>query len=292
LVDDHEGIPALVRVPSKERVLPAVASRTDPRFGYALALPAQISPSTAVLVAVHGSGRDVEATRDAFIEFGDNHDVLVIAPLFPMGLDGDVSGVGYKVLEWGSLRYDRLLAAMVAEVATTYGLNQQRFGLVGFSGGGQFAHRFGWLHAERLWALSIGAPGTVTALDHSRSYWAGIGDVVDRFGCDVDLPALRRLPVQLVIGDDDRDPAVIQRPAGDPLRLSGPDPAGVTRMDRIHTLHRSLEAAGVQSRLDVVPGVGHQPDNLWPVVRSYLADRLAVLRTARSAGENAGASAC
>ena len=40
------------------------------------------------------------------------------------------------------MRFDLLLLAMVDEVERKYGIDARRFCLFGFSGGGQFVHRF------------------------------------------------------------------------------------------------------------------------------------------------------
>lgn len=53
--------------------------------------------------------------------------------------------------------------------------------MAGFSGGGQFAHRFLYLQLERLHAVSTGAPGRITMLDENWKWPAGIKDVFEVF---------------------------------------------------------------------------------------------------------------
>lgn len=275
--------------------------RADRRFPFTLWLPSTLGPDTRLLMAVHGSDRDHGWCRDFFTDFGRAHDVAVLAPLFGVGVGGDDEGAGYKFLHHtmfldhtvfldhaetpartgggDRIHVDRVMLSMVAEVGSSYGIDVRRFGLVGFSGGGQCVHRFALLHAERLWGLSVGAPGTVTLLDDSLPYWAGTAGVTEILGAPVDLDALRRLPVHLVIGADDLDDGLPVRRPGDATWVEGADTAGVTRRDRIESLRRSWSDARISVALDVVPEAGHEPGPCWERSLPYLAERLAAHRT-------------
>src|SRR5690606_39266483 len=98
-------------------------------------------------------------------DFARAHRVVVLAPLFPAGMTEPGELSSYKLIRHGGIDYDRVLLGMVAEVAARYRLAGERFYLHGFSGGGHFAHRFLYLHPERLAGVSIGAPGIVTLID-------------------------------------------------------------------------------------------------------------------------------
>ncbi|KAK9234061.1 hypothetical protein V1525DRAFT_414306 [Lipomyces kononenkoae] len=70
------------------------------------------------------------------------------------------------------MRYDLLLLAILDEVSLRCpAIDTSKVLLTGFSGGGQFVHRFTYLHPERLLAVNVGAPGSVTYLDDNRP-WA------------------------------------------------------------------------------------------------------------------------
>lgn len=63
------------------------------------------------------------------------------------------------------VRYDSILLDMIDCVAAEWGsVDTRTFAIVGFSGGGQFVHRFFYLYPERVHAVSIGAPGRATPL--------------------------------------------------------------------------------------------------------------------------------
>lgn len=260
---------------------PVLASRRDPRFSYCLYVPpgyAAAAQPPALVVAVHGSWRWFWAYRDAFAAFAEAHNCLILCPLFPIGVQGDGERHGYKYLREGGLRYDTVLDGIVAEVVETYGLADDRFALFGFSGGAHFTHRYLLLHPRRLWAASIAAPGSVTLLDPTRDWWVGTRNVGALFGVEIDLPALARVPVQMLIGDRDLDTSEIIHDTGSRWWMPGANDAGRNRPERLAALRRSFEGAGVSVRFEVLPGVDH--DGLAPVapVSSFLADKVGTIR--------------
>ncbi|UKZ86521.1 uncharacterized protein TrAFT101_002346 [Trichoderma asperellum] len=127
-----------------------------------------------------------------------------MAPLFPAGLDSSADLDSYKLLRSPTLRSDLALVDMLNEVAYRWpGIDTTKFFLMGYSGGAQFAHRFLYLYPERLAAVSIGAPGSVTILDHSTSWPTGIADVKELFGKRIDINLIKQVKIQLVVGDAD-----------------------------------------------------------------------------------------
>ncbi|MFC0407176.1 alpha/beta hydrolase [Roseomonas elaeocarpi] len=257
------------------------ASKVDPRFHYCLYVPPAVGRGAKVdlLVAVHGTSRTSFLDfRDGFAEFGRWNDVAVLCPIFPIGVLGDGARSGYKYLAEGDIRYDRVVLGMVDEVAAKYGQNWDRFAMFGFSGGGHFTHRFAILHPGKLWAASIGASGSVTLLDPDRDWWVGIRDLPQRFGITFDREALARVPVQMVVGDADLETWEITHKPGSATWMEGANDAGRTRPERLRTLAKSFEDAGVSVRFDLLPGVSHDRIKALPAVKDFLADVLAARR--------------
>lgn len=164
---------------------------------------------------------------------------------------------------------------MVEEVAAKYGQDWSRFAVFGFSGGGHFAHRFAILRPGRLWAASVGSPGSVTLLDPGRDWWVGIRDVEARFGVAFDAAALARVPVQVLVGDADLETWEITHKPGGTYRMEGANDAGRTRPERARALAESFRRAGAQVRLDVLPGVSHDRMKALDRVQDFLAEVLA-----------------
>ncbi len=256
--------------------------RADPRFAYTLYVPPTVreaSNDVELVVVMHGTGRQFTQYRDKFAPFGRWNDCIVLCPLFPVGVLGDGNRDGFKHLVEGDIHYDRVLLDMVADVGERYGKRFDTFALFGFSGGGQFVNRFAYLHPERLWAASIGAPGSVTLLDVDRDWWVGLRGFEQRFGKRFDLDALRRVPVQMVVGKADLETWEITHREGGKHYMPGANSAGNTRPERLDALKQSFEAAGVSVRFDLLPNVPHNGMQAVEAVETFFAD---VLRSRRS----------
>jgi poly(3-hydroxybutyrate) depolymerase len=252
-----------------------VALSSDPRFSYCLYVPERGDVGErSLLCVVHGSYRDFTIHRDQFKDFAEAHNCVILAPLFPGNVLGDGNLDGFKYMIEGDIRYDRILEDMVAQVSDRYDIDGTRFGLVGFSGGAHFAHRFLLLRPERLWGVSVGAPGSVTLLDRQRDWWPGIRDIEQKFGVTMDSPRLMEAPIQLVVGDADLDTSeIIHRPGGR-YWIEGANDAGATRPERLRSLERSLLEVGAHVTFDLLPGVGHEAEPVFAAAQPFLANSL------------------
>jgi poly(3-hydroxybutyrate) depolymerase len=222
-----------------------------------------------LLVVVHDSTSNAEACRDAFIPFADRNRCAVLAPLFP-ALPGGISvpAAPYKFLVTSQVRFDQMLLTTIAEVAADHHIDASRFLLHGFSGGGQFAHRFFYLHPDRLKAVSIASPGRITPLDFSRPWWAGVADTSRVFGTAIRLDEIRSVPVQVLVGSDDTGPTEPGNPGG----IAGA--TGHDRVQRARFLQASLIGHGIPSEFEIVPGAAHNHAPLLPPVHRFLAERV------------------
>lgn len=257
---------------------PYFASRLDPRFSYCLYVPEvhSVQEKLDLVVLVHGTARWAEHYRSAFAEFCDRHRAMVLAPLFPAGVTAPGELSSYKLLRHGGVAYDTVLLDMVAEVEERYPLRDRRFILHGFSGGGHFSHRFLYLHPERLIGVSIGAPGIVTLLDSAHDFWVGTRDFEERFGKKLDIEAMRRVAVHMVIGAEDKETWEIRLTPGDSWWMAGAEHlAEANRLERMAALRASLEAQGIAVRQDIVPGAGHDGKAMLEPVCRWMADMLA-----------------
>jgi poly(3-hydroxybutyrate) depolymerase len=136
---------------------PYFASRADQRFSYCLHVPEDCdqdgNEELDLVVLVHGTARWAEHYRRSVASFAVAHRAVILAPLFPAGITADCELSSYKLVRNAGVDYDLILLDMVAEVAERYRLRSSRFLLHGFSGGGHFAHRFLFIHPERLLGL-------------------------------------------------------------------------------------------------------------------------------------------
>ena len=186
--------------------------QSDPRILYALYIPpehynARGTTKLSLLVYVHGTRRDLSYLYDELQAFADSTQCAILAPLFPAGFEGPMDLESYKTLKSPTLRSDLALLGILAESGLMWpGIETSKVFLLGFSGGGQFAHRFALVHPGRLAAVSVGAPGSVTILDESATWQNGIADAESVFGHRVEVSLLRDVAIQLIIGGEDHGP--------------------------------------------------------------------------------------
>jgi hypothetical protein len=289
--------------------IPFKALNSDPRVSYTLYIPpTHLNPDPnhqtqndeplrpiyklpllPLIVTIHGTSRDAEACRDRLVNLAHNSRAAILAPLFPAGIDSYNDLDNYKLLRYKSMRSDLMLLAILDEVALRWpGIETEKVFLVGFSGGGQFVHRFMYLHAERLRAVSIGAPGKVTRLDEGLTWPNGIQDLEVAFGEGVLVrkDVIRKLPIQLVVGGDDNivhgGEEFWKWLAGKKKELAGSEEASKTagvgevgrartgRLDTLKALQGEWEKDGINSRLDVVEGVKHDSGAVLDIVQAFL----------------------
>lgn len=259
---------------------PVIACKADPRFSYCLFVPRDFGRRGPpdVVVVMHGTARTFMPYRTAFAEFGRWMNCIILCPLFPVGVLGDDNRDGYKYIREQGIRYDEVLLSIVAEVGASYGVDVSRFALCGYSGGAHFTHRILMLHPSRLWAASVGAPGSVTLLDSTRDWWVGIRNVEALFGTEIDVAAMREVPVQMIAGAADLETWEITHTEGSKHWMPGANDAGRTRPERLDSLRRSFESAGIDVRFDLLPDVSHDGLRVSRQVQDFLAEVLAARR--------------
>ncbi|KAH8893652.1 alpha/beta-hydrolase [Thozetella sp. PMI_491] len=286
--------------------VPRAASQYDPRISYGMYVPqdhynpnpaalaeagTEAHPKLPLLVQVHGTGRDVDTALASLMPFANATPCAVVCPLFPTGLDGPSDLDSYKLLRSKTLKSDLALLAIFGEIAFRWpGIDTTKVFLMGFSGGAQFSQRFLYLHPERLAAVSVGAPGRVTALDRNSNWPAGIRDVEAIFGKAVEPELIRNVRIQMVVGTEDNYVPGGQEfwswikemrqkekeAAGD----AGPDKSSPFstglpdirqgRLDTLRQLHEAWKNIGIDASLDFVEGVAHDATGVRERVLDFM----------------------
>lgn len=156
---------------------------------------------------------------------------------------------------------------------------------MGFSGGGQFAHRFLYLYPERLEAISIGAPGRVTQLDDTLPWPSGIQNAEEKFAKKIVKDKIRAVKrIQLVVGSEDntlhggeefwawleeRKRNSSAKNHNEAQKGNGLERMRIGRLETLQNLKKSWLADGIESQMDIVPGVAHNSEGVLDAVLKF-----------------------
>lgn len=222
---------------------------SDPRFSYWVHLPDcyydEEDPHYQLMVIIHGTGCATEEYVRVAKAWADERKVALLAPMFPGGLIDPEDFNAYKMLSCDGVRYDNVLLAMVGDMAKRYpGVETSKFFMFGHSGGGQFVNRFLLVHPDRLKAAFIGAPGRPTFLNFEEDYFWGIRDFYKYFDKQIDMEAIRKVPVLITVGELD-------------VKYIGDSPYGSCRVERMKSLQKNFIENGIHTELQILPGLEH-----------------------------------
>ncbi|MFC7338343.1 alpha/beta hydrolase [Haloferula chungangensis] len=271
--------------------VPFQASQLDPRFSYMMYVPKdydeKAEKSYPLIVLIHGTERAPHVYLEKNADFAEKNDVILLAPLFPVGTHGGKDLENYKLIEYKGTRYDLILLSMVDEAMAKYRIEDNKFSLFGFSGGGHFAHRFFYLHPHRLDAISIGAPGMVTLIDDSRDWWVGTRDLYWRFNARLNPKAMQSVKVQMMVGEEDTDRWEDEIEKGSPYRMpdtpgASYNAAGNDRIERLKTLRDNFKEHGIDVQFDLIPEAGHDETQMFPTMQKFFQKHLEASRSSNA----------
>ncbi len=187
-----------------------------------------------LLVTVHGVTRGAEEIERRFACLAERYRVVVVAPLFDTGSYPDYQRLGRS---GRGKRADRALGRILTEVEQLTAASTRNVYLFGYSGGGQFVHRYAMAYPQRVTAMVIGAAGWYTQPDSEKPYPLGMKSVPVLPNLQFELDAFLRIPATVVVGewDTERDAALNQSHRIDRDQ-------GATRLERGRRWIRRLKA--------------------------------------------------
>lgn len=227
----------------------------DPRQRYFLYVPRETTAPLRTFVAVHGISRNAREHARRFSRYAESYGVVLVAPLFPRNRYADYQRIGR---EGRGQRADHALNRILREVGRLTGADTERFYLFGFSGGGQFAHRYAMAYPERVARMALGSAGWYTFPDTGRSYPAGIRASEALPGARFRPDRFLRIPAFVLVGEKDttRDPQLKKSRRIDQQQ-------GTTRVERgrrwVDAMRQAARAHGLQTHYDfkLVQDTGH-----------------------------------
>lgn len=222
---------------------------------YFVYVPPVAGPSPALFVTVHGISRNAREHAKLFAPLADRYGVVVLAPLFPAHAYADYQRLGGK---GDAERAGRALEAMVAEVGLLTGARTDRFFLFGYSGGGQFAHRYAMARPDRVSAYAVGAAGWYTFPDVQLAYPRGLKPCKSRPDMRLIPNRFLRIPATVLVGERDTRADTALRKTG---KLNGQQ--GKSRLERgqrwVAAMRQAAHDQGLGGSFEFVPlpGCGH-----------------------------------
>jgi len=215
-------------------------------------VPAGAGPTTPVVVSVHGISMNAAEHMVRMRAMARRMGAALIAPWFDRQ-----HYRGYQTLlcRDGRTRADLALLEILDDATQRHGLDTSKVFVSGFSGGGQFVHRFALFHADRVAACATCAAGWYTFPDDRVPYPLGTREGSGPDGLVPHADA-SKVPMHILVGsrDDGVEPS---------LNMTAPVIAmqGVGRMTRARAWHDAMRAQrrelGAEVSLTILPRLGH-----------------------------------
>jgi poly(3-hydroxybutyrate) depolymerase len=257
-----------------------------PPLDYFLFVPEGASRDAPLLVAIHGIARDAREQAEGFAPLAAKHGFSVLAPRFDEHEYKDYQRLGRR---GRGARADAALDRLIEELERR-GVAPKEIFLFGYSGGGQFVHRYVMAHPERVRAGIVTAAGWYTFPDPSADYPYGIRVAAELPGVRLLPSAFLRVPMLAVVGGDDRE-------RDENLRQSRvlDRQQGRNRVERARRWVRAMKTAArhreIQPRVELamLEGAGHSfadsmKAGLGEVVVEYLIRWRSPLQESGNAG--------
>lgn len=239
---------------------PSEIARRGPSDGtgleYFVYVPRSAREGAPLTIAVHGISRNANEQACLLAPLAERHATILIAPHFHEDRFPDYQRLGRS---GRGDRADLALQGVLREVGTETGADIRNVRIFGYSGGGQFAHRYVMAHPESVTACAIGAAGWFTFPDHSVTYPWGILSDSTLTGSSFDPDRFLRVPTAVFVGERDRNPQALALNKSDRVRLQ----QGESRFERgrrwIGAMSEAAQERGLATRFlfKVLPRSGH-----------------------------------
>ena len=167
---------------------------------YFVYIPHQPAEPQRILYSIHGISRNAEEHVRGFIPQAEKFGAIVIAPLFPKEDFPRYQQLGTSAnLERADMAFDHVLQ----DAHEWLGVSPAPMRLFGFSGGGQFLHRYAMFYPKRVARMVLAAPGWYTFPDPDRKYPYGIKSTREWPQLKFALERFLQIPTMVMVGEQD-----------------------------------------------------------------------------------------
>lgn len=232
--------------------------KSDPEQRYFLYVPPESGSGGRVLVTVHGVSRNAEEHARRFKRLAKRYGVVLVAPLFPEKRFPDYQRLGQS---GKGERPDRALQAILGEVGDLTGADVARVYLFGYSGGGQFAHRYAMAYPERVAKVAVGAAGWYTFPDPAASFPRGLKTRSQWLKSRLKPEAFLKVPMAAFVGERDTRRGPERPELKQSVKIDSQQ--GLTRLERgrhwIDAMRAAAAAYGLSTpyAYDTLPHASH-----------------------------------
>lgn len=237
---DHHKKP---QVPPMARgVIHRLQVADDPRLSYCLFISQTMNPELPLFIAVHGIRRGASSQASQFAPFIESIGGVLVAPLFHKRRFRDYQRLGRH---GKGDRADMALKRIVADVSEKLGVAYPQLVLFGYSGGGQFVHRYAMANPRQVKRMAIAASGWYTFPDTSQAFPHGIGRSNRLPDIQFDPSRFLEIPTLVLVGEADvlQDSNLNQNKMIDRQQ-------GVNRLERARRWLAAMRAAARQFGLN------------------------------------------
>lgn len=222
---------------------------------YFVYVPSEVSRDKKIFYSIHGISRNAEEHIHGFVTQAEKHGVIIIAPLFPKEDFPRYQQLGTSA---GLQRADMAFDHVLQDAHEWLQIPPVPMHMFGFSGGGQFLHRYAMFYPKRISRIALVAPGWFTFLDPEHKYPYGIKSTRDWPNLKFAMEKFLQIPTLVLVGDEDglRDKDLNKARAIDSFQ-------GLNRIERaerwVNAARALSRSFGLVSdfRLEHVPNASH-----------------------------------
>jgi len=254
--------------------------RRDPDLTYYLFEARRPRPASPLLVCIHGISRQAEEQALMFAPLVDAVGGTLVAPLFPQNRFPDYQRLGRQ---GKGERSDLALQRVLGDLAARRGKSCSTISMFGYSGGGQFVHRYAMAYPRQVNRMAIAAPGWFTFPTADFRFPQGLKKTASLPDLYFDPARFLKIPALVLVGENDvsRDGSLNQNAKIDHRQ-------GKNRMERARRWLSAMSRAATQYQYAtvyeflVVPNCGHSfvecmaKGDMGPQIMAFLIGRPAV----------------
>ena len=225
------------------------------QMDYIVYIPKEKKNIPRIMYSIHGISRNAEEHIAGFIPQAERYGAVIIAPLFPKTNFPRYQQLGTSV---NQQRADMAFNQVLQDAHEWLQIAPPPMHMFGFSGGGQFVHRYAMFYPKRVARMVLAAPGWYSFPDPERKYPFGIKSSCDWPNLTFAMESFLQIPTLVMVGEEDdlRDADLNKTRAIDSFQ-------GLNRVERAERWTAAARALGrsydisTDFRLELVPNASH-----------------------------------